>query len=92
MIISGWAYTTNESEIREKYSERYQEIAHLAESLKIKKDSQYARVKFSGVLESPEAQALSELDLALIADQGNLCFGGQCERNGDTFTGSYNTD
>lgn len=92
MFISGWAYSATEKDTSKEYSERYKQIAHLADELKIEKKPQYGHTKFSGVLESPEAHALSDLDLALIADQGNLCFGGRCSRDGNTFRGSYNTD
>lgn len=92
MIIQGYAFKADEKEAREKNRQRLKEISHLEESLQIKKDPQYGHVRFSGVLATDEAKQLSEHDLALIADDGNLCFGGECTKFGDRFTGKYYTD
>lgn len=92
MIIEGYAFKADEREIQEKNRQRLQEISHLTESLNIKKNPQYGHVRFSGVLATDEAKQLSEHDLALIADFGNLCFGGECTKSGDRFSGKYYTD
>lgn len=92
MQIQGYAFTPNEVAVIRQYQQRYAEISHLAESLRIKKRSDYGRTSFEGELTTPEAKQLTELDLALIADNGNLCFGGSCKIQGDRFVGSYCTD
>jgi hypothetical protein len=92
MNIKGYAGSSDEREVIRKYRDRYQEIHQLAELLNITKHSTYGRVNFSGELPTPETQALSELDLALIADCGNLCFGATCIKAGNKFYGSYYTD
>ena len=92
MQIKGYAAASHEEETILKYPDRYQEIRHLAESLNIKRTPEYAHTRFTGELTTPEAKALSELDLALIADRGNLCFGATCTKSNDRFSGSYNTD
>jgi len=92
MIINGWAYTSKEKETSEQYKARHAEIKDLWPHLNMKKSPQYGHTKFSGELTTPEAQELSELDLALIADHGNLCFGGECTKSGNKFWGSYNVD
>ena len=92
MQIQGYAFTPNEVAIMRQHQQRYAEIRHLAESLRINKRSEYGRVHFEGELTTPEAKQLTELDLALIADYGNLCFGGSCKIRGDRFVGSYSTD
>ena len=92
MYISGWAFNKKEKELQQKSFDRYREIKHLARELEIKKDPKYGHFKFTGVLKSEEAKALSETDLALIADHGNLCFGGTCIKRGDSFSGKVNTD
>jgi len=92
MNIAGWAFKKNELELRDKNSARYKEIAHLSGSLNLKKSPQYGHTKFTGQLEG-EAKSLSPFDVALIADHGNLCFGGDCSiRDDGKFSGSYNTD
>ena len=92
MYIEGWAFKENELDLRDKNTARFKEIEHLAKELNIKKASMYGRNQFSGVLPTDETKALSEKDLALIADHGNLCFGGSCEKSDDRFKGTYNTD
>jgi len=92
MRIEGWAFSKDEAEISERYRKRFADISHLSKELSLTKNPQYGHTKFSGELTTPEARALSELDLALIADHGNLCFGGECTKIGDKFFGSYNVD
>ena len=86
----GYAFKTNSEELSVEISRRYQEIKQLKPI--IKKSSQYSITKFSGKLETEQQKQLSELDLLILADDGNLCFGGECTKKGDCFIGSYNTD
>jgi len=92
MNIEGYAFKKNEKELMDRNSDRYKEISHLTKDIEITKSPAYAHCKFTGKLNSKEAMELSEFDIALIADHGNLCFGGSCTKNGPTFYGSYNTD
>lgn len=92
MQINGWAFSKDETEISQRYRQRFKEISHLRKDMSLTKNSQYGRTQFSGALTTPESRALSELDIALIADHGNLCFGGECTKIGDQFFGSYNVD
>ena len=92
MYIEGHAFKENEQEIRQKRRDRYKEIQHLSPSMEIKKESTYGRNNFRGTLKTDELKALSEEDITLICDHGNLCFGGNCTKSGDTFTGCYYTD
>jgi len=92
MQIQGYAFSASEPQVAEQYRIRYREISHLTESLRIKKRPDYGRTFFEGELATEEAKQLTELDLALIADYGSLCFGGSCEIRGDRFVGSYCTD
>lgn len=91
MNIRGYAFQADEKETRERYSARYEEIKHFGPQLNLSVRSDYARNHFSGEL-NDQTRHLSELDLALIADRGNLCFGGCCTKSGNTFRGEYNTD
>ena len=92
MNIQGYAFAENEQELRDSNIKRYKEIQHLEQTLEITRTPQYGRGSFKGVLKTDEEKALSEFDLALIADRGNLCFGGNCTKSGDTFSGCYFTD
>jgi lipopolysaccharide assembly outer membrane protein LptD (OstA) len=91
MRIEGYAFDKNYAETRAKYLNRLREIEKTP-GVEYRKNPQYGMVKFSGRLTTPEAKALSELDLAIIADDGNLCFGGECTRVNDSFSGCYYTD
>lgn len=93
-IHVGWAYTSNEDAAHKENLEEYNKIAHLRapEHMELSKLPQYAHVRFNGKLLSEEAKALTTQQLLLLADAGNLCFGGSCQKNGDTFSGRYNTD
>ena len=92
MNIEGWAMKASEEELRAAKNARYEEIKHLSKELEIKKNPAYGKGIFAGVLKSEEATALSEKDLALIADHGNLCFGGYCTKSSESFSGAYYTD
>lgn len=91
--IKGHAFKPNEKQMAAERTARYKEIAHLRDNdIEISKSVQYGSNKFRGKLLTDEAKALSEFDIALIADHGNLCFGGNCVKTGDTFSGEYYTD
>jgi len=93
MHYSGYAYTEGSEEKQEKIMKRYQEIKHMECDLSLVVISCYAHNNFQGKAETEEARALSEMDLLILADSGNLCFGGCCELRGDgSFSGHYNTD
>jgi hypothetical protein len=91
MYIEGWAFKENKTEISKANYERYKEIEHLRGELQLSKQPAYGKGNFSGVL-NESTRHLTEKDLALIADDGNLCFGGTCTISGDRFSGSYYTD
>lgn len=92
MKIEGYAFKADEKETRAKYAARMVELREVAKGVKLNKSPSYGQCLFTGTLNTPEAQALSELDIALIADHGNLCFGGECIKTGITFRGNYWTD
>jgi hypothetical protein len=92
MNIRGYAFDPQEEEKRAMIQKRYNEIKHLAKDITLSKFPRYGKNDFKGMLNTEETQKLSELDIAIIADQGNLCFGGSCTKIGNTFTGCYYTD
>lgn len=69
-IYSEWAYTENEDEKAQINREIYQEIKDKAKVKFVRWG--YAHAVYE-IVENPEN--LSELELALICDTGNLCFG-----------------
>jgi len=94
MNIAGYAYTKGEEKKHQENIDRYGEIKHLVSRIHLQKVSMYAKTQFKGELLDEECQALSEKDIALIADYGNLCFGGHCTKSDDgkSFWGAYYTD
>ena len=59
-------------------SVRYAAISHLASKFKWTRRPSYARFEYTATTTDPEARSLSADDVALLADHGNLCFGGRC--------------
>lgn len=56
---------------------RYKEIEHLFKDFEWSFKSGYAKREFIAKPKTDEARALSAHDVALLADGGNLCFGGR---------------
>ena len=98
MHYSGYAFEGRKGEGKQaEIWMIFQEIKHLNRSEEHIKwsggKSHYGRNSFSGICVSEEAKKLSDLDLLILADGGNLCFGGNCQKQKDgTFYGSYYTD
>ncbi|AZV02170.1 hypothetical protein Arno162_130 [Pectobacterium phage Arno162] len=92
MNYSGWAFRKDESEKRKEISERYQEIKHLRKDFKWSVNSCYAHNKFTAEPLTDEAKNLSSFEVLILADDGNLCFGGDCSQSNGVFSGRYNTD
>lgn len=92
MYISGWAFKEESESIRDGYRARYEEIKNMFNDLDMRRSPSYGKGSFIGTLRTEEEKKLSELDLCLLADSGNLCFGGYCEISGDKFHGAYYKD
>ena len=58
-------------------SVRYTAIKHLANKFEWKRRSGYAQFEYIATTTDSEAGSLSADDVALLADHGNLCFGGR---------------
>ena len=89
MNISGWAFTANEEALRD---ERYNRFKELSKEEKIKIDSvmpSYGRTTYKGTILN---ESLSELDILLLCDDGNTCFGGYVTKNGNNFVAAVYTD
>ena len=92
MKYGGYAFTKTETEEQKRIRDRYHEIKDLIQYVTVNKTPAYAHTKFIATV-TEEAKDLSEEDILIIADHGNLCFGGHCDKiSDDSFRGSYCTD
>lgn len=75
-------------------SSRWDQIKHLADKFEIKRIHGYAHFSYFAKTSDPEAMKLSAHDVAIIADGGNLCFGGRSFRSDDKggYSGIVHTD
>jgi hypothetical protein len=90
--FDGYAYKSDEESLRKAIAIRYEEIFHLKRQFKWVKTPGYAHCRFEAIAETDAARELSARDVLILADEGNLCFGGFCEQADDRFTGKYYTD
>lgn len=93
MDITGYSTTSEENIIRQRkyYKEKFEKIKNI-KGITIDFLHKYSRTRFKGVLSTPEAKELTELELAIFADNGCLPFGGYCNKSGNTFAGAFFTD
>lgn len=87
--VSGFAYLGNEAEIRKSRQAKYNQLRGYVVKL-TSIDHLGTRSVYQG--EIPEGLDLSDLDIALICDGGNACFGADVSRHGNTFTCTIFTD
>lgn len=85
--ISGWAMA--DPKVKEEYDRAYKEV-DITQIEDFTKTPTYGRTLFSGTLK--EGHTLTPLQIALIADYGNLCFGGYVEIIDNKFIGAYFND
>ena len=93
MNIEGYAFKSNSDAISKSRRARYKELIAMEPRLvKITdKNPAYARTHFAGEFLTEEGKNLSDLDLLLIADDGDTCFGGYVNRANGCFSGAYYT-
>ena len=58
-------------------STRYNAIKHLANKFEWTRRPSYAKFEYTATTTDTEARSLSAEDVAILADHGNLCFGGR---------------
>lgn len=77
--IDGWVFNSKANELATQNQERYKELKETLPELinVVSSGSGYAQRTFNGTC-PPD---LSEKDLAVYLDRGNLCFGGRCSIN-----------
>ena len=85
----GWAYTDNENEKSKEIQKHYKET-DFSDIIHIDVLPVYYHKKFKGKLK--EGTKLTALDVLIYADNGSLCFGGNCLLIGNEFSGSFSTD
>ena len=90
--IEAFATRQHKSEIAQKRQERAEKIKHFLPLLEVVKTAEphmrpVGRTYFRGVLPTPETQALSESDLAILVD--SCQFGAFCKKNGNTLPNIY---
>ena len=56
---------------------RYDAIKHLRGKFEWTRRTSYAKFEYTATTTDPEARSLSAEDVAILADHGNLCFGGR---------------
>lgn len=76
---------------------RHDAIKHLAGKFEWSTTPGYAHFRYEAITTDPEARSLSASDVALLADGGNLCFGGRSFGKRDVgdktiFSGIVHTD
>ena len=93
MNIDGFAFKPDCETLSHDNVLRYNEIkADPQITYSATKSPCYGKTEFKGTLDTPKAQKLSERDILLLMDKGNLCFGGYCVKKGNKFEGAYYTD
>jgi len=91
--FAGYAYSPDESERREAIQDRYQEIEHLNAAIAWHWAPTDGRTNFTARIIGEAALDLSESDILMLADGGNLCFGGLCQQESPgVFSGYYSID
>lgn len=77
VYVRGWAMQHDETERCHAFRKRYAEIMESGAVFDLKMTPAYGHTKFRGTVEANGVE-LSEEDVAIVADAGNLCFGGAC--------------
>lgn len=94
--FSGYAGSSGYEPIVKRLLGEYEKLRRLldAEFTQIRHSTHRNKTynSFHGKLISEAAKKLTEEQILILMDRGNLCFGGECTRIGDKFFGRYNTD
>ena len=92
--IEGWAFDPNRDELRDAVKARFEELKTqypgIVEKIRTGQNPQRGRTKYSGTI--PEGVELSKRDIAIICDEGNICFGGFVTIRGRRFDCEIYTD
>jgi hypothetical protein len=93
MYIDGWAFKENEDELMKRNQAIYNDLVdrNIKDNVVVEGTiSGYANIKKYGKIK--EGFKISERDLAVYLDGGNLCFGGESTINGTSFAVTIFTD
>ena len=91
-MYKGYAFTEKATEEKTRISDRYKALKPVLGFIDIKKNPKNAACDFRGSISEDCPIALSGKDILIIADNGNLCFGGVVTIVGNEFKGEYYTD
>lgn len=93
MRIGGYAFS-KDSTLPETYQKRYKELIdqemHTKIQIEVLRNGIGSNSYEGRILQGGEE--LSELDIAIILDRGNLCFGGSCAKFANNFSCEIYTD
>lgn len=88
MHIGGWAFGENEEKLRDERFERYTKLDK--KGIEIEECSpRYGHTDYKGKIKD---KSLNELDVLLLCDDGNTCFGGEVNISRDCFKATVYTD
>lgn len=79
--IKGWAFEPNEKELSKQNSDRYAAISHLRAAIG-DRESRYGENRYHGTVPA----GLTPKDIAILCDDGNVCYGAYVDIVGDKFT------
>ncbi len=88
--VPGWAFTTDESAESTRRRVRYDEIKHLRDDVIQGRNPMHGMTRYTGC--APESLDLTDLDIALLCDDGNTCFGATVNWSGRCFRCTIFTD
>jgi hypothetical protein len=84
VYIEGWAFSSNSGFLAKQNRETEQRIEQYKDFIVVENTNvTYARNSYSGYIKEDCPIKISEKELAIYLDSGNLCFGGVCEIRGD---------
>lgn len=92
--IDGYAFTKDYEVEMNRRSARFKELEAkhpgIVKQMIESRRSSYAQAHYAGAV--PEGIELSHLDIAILCDHGNTCFGGFVDRTGNNFRCTIYTD
>jgi hypothetical protein len=78
--IKGWAFEPNEKELAKQNADRFSEISSRRPEVG-ERESRYGENRYHGKVPA----GLSPKDIAILCDEGNVCYGAYVDITGDNF-------
>lgn len=94
MNYAGWAMKPNEKENALAIRTRHKELKEkFGNRIEINKQPAYGFTRFDATVPADIADQVDEMDVLILADSGNVCFGGDCSTHADgKYSGKYFID